>query len=105
MGREVKNFTKEKIFSIIKPVYYLSKLVGLAPLSLLGISQRSFRLENSKYGICYSIAIALSIVCATSYVFLLNAIRALNISRFYLLALISSATTTVIILAVTVPKF
>jgi hypothetical protein len=91
-------------FSIIKSVYYLSKLVGLAPLSLLGIGQRSFRLENSKYGICYSIAIALSIVCATSYVFLLNAIRALDISRFYLLALISSATTTVIILAVTVPK-
>jgi hypothetical protein len=64
----------------------------------------SFRLENSKYGICYSIAIALSIVCATSYVFLLNAIRALNISRVHLLELISSATTNVIILAVTVPK-
>jgi hypothetical protein len=79
-------------------------LVGLAPLSLLGIGQRSFRLENSNYGICYSIAIALSIVCATSYVFLLTAIRALNISRVYLLALISSATTTVIISAVTVPK-
>jgi hypothetical protein len=36
MGREVINFIKEDIFSIIKPVYYLSKLVGLAPLSLLG---------------------------------------------------------------------
>jgi hypothetical protein len=104
MGREVNNFTKEVIFSIVKPVYYLLKLVGLAPLSQLGIGRRSFRLENSKYGICYSIAIALSIVCATSYVFLLNAIHALNISRVYLLALISYATTAAIILSVTVPK-
>jgi hypothetical protein len=105
MGREVKNCTKEKIFSIIKPVYYLSKLVGLAPSSLLGIGQRSFRPENSKYGICYSIAITLSILCTTSYVFLLTAMRSQNISRYYLLALISSATTTVIILAVTLRKF
>jgi hypothetical protein len=104
MGREVKNCTKEDIFLNHKTSYYLLKLVGLAPLSLLGIGQRSFRLENLKYGICYSIAIALSILSATSYVFLLTAMRTLNISRIYLLALISSATTTVIILAVNVPK-
>jgi hypothetical protein len=72
MDKSVRNFKKLDIYSDIIPVYYLSKCVGLAPVSLTHIRDKGMRvrvsLKTSILGVTYTVFLLMLITGAQSLV-------------------------------------
>jgi uncharacterized membrane protein len=76
MDKSVKNVKEHNIYSNIIPIYYLSKLTGLAPLSLAYTRDKEMRLyislKSSVFGILYGMLLIMTIIAAQICVFIFS---------------------------------
>jgi hypothetical protein len=76
MDKSVKDVKEPNIYSNIIPIYNLSKLTVLAPLSLTYTRGKEMRLyislKSSVFGILYGVLLVVAIIAGQSYVFIFS---------------------------------
>jgi gustatory receptor len=88
METSVRNLKKIDIYSIIIPIYYLSKCAGLAPVSLTYTRDKGMRirttLETSTLGIIYTVLLLMVITGAQSCVLIFHHRLPFKVERIHL---------------------